>query len=100
MFVERTEVIIKEGAVNEALAILGEMKAVSIPSGYDPSRLRLYRCGYGPRNAIAWEIEFEDNEDRAKFWAEMRNNQEYIELRDKVWKLVEPGGINELWWLR
>jgi hypothetical protein len=60
---------------------------------------RIYRDNVGPHNAIAFEFEFKDWEEKERFWAEWAATPEADAFLEKWWDLVEAEGTDEVWTL-
>ena len=89
MIVERRQIRVKPGCVGEAIEVLQEMWKL-----VDPPPHRIYRGITGPFDTIYQELEFEDYEQREKWWAD--TGPKIAPLMDKWRALTETGGSSEL----
>ena len=89
MIVVRQEFRAKPGCRREAIEVLQEMWKL-----VDPIPHRIYQGITGPRHTIYQELEFEDWEQREKWWAE--SDPKTAPLREKWRALIDTGGGNQL----
>ena len=89
MIVERMQFRRKPGSVDEAIEIMQEMWKL-----IDPIPHRIYRGITGPHATIYQELEFENFEQREKWWAD--TGPKIAPLMDKWRALTETGGSQEL----
>ena len=89
MIVERMQFRRKPGRVDEAIEIMQEMWKL-----IDPIPHRIYQGITGPYDTIYQELEFEDFEQREKWWAD--TGPKIAPLMDKWRALTETRGNSEL----
>ena len=89
MIVERQEFRVKPGCLDEAVEVMQEMWKL-----VDPLPHRIYRVITGPCDTFYQEFEFEDWEQRQKWWA--GTGTKIAPLWDKWLALVDTGGRSEL----
>ena len=86
---QRQQIIVKPGRVNETVELLQEMWKL-----VDPIPHRIYRGITGPFDTVYQDIEFEDFEHREKWWAD--TGPKIAPFMDKWHALSETGGSVEL----
>jgi hypothetical protein len=89
MIVQRQRFKVKLGCVDEAIEVMQEMWKL-----IDPIPHRIYRGITGPFDTIYQELEFEDYEQRQKWWAD--TGSKIAPLMDKWLALAETGGSGDL----
>jgi hypothetical protein len=89
MIVERQRFKVKPGCVDERIEIMQEMGKL-----IDPIPHRIYRVIIGPYDTVYQELEFEDFEQREKWWADTW--PKIAPLMDKWRAVSETGGSSEL----
>jgi hypothetical protein len=89
VIVERQEFRVKPGCLNEAVEVLQEMWKL-----VDPIPHRIYRTITGPFNTFYQELEFEDLQQREKWW--IGTGEKIAPLMDKWNALNDTGGGSEL----
>ena len=89
MIVERQEFKVKPGCLDEAVEVMQEMWKL-----VDPIPHRIYRGISGPFDTFYQEFEFEDFEQRQKWWAGV--GTKIAPLMDKWDALRATGGSSEL----
>ena len=92
MIVERMTFVMKPGLSKEGIEIAQELRKL-VDS---PTTVRVYLSMTGQFNVLTEEIEFEDFEQRAKFWAEVGTKPEFAQLLEK-WDttVADSGGGRE-----
>ncbi len=92
MIVERMTFVMKPGRSKEGMEIVQELrKLVDLQTTY-----RIYLSITGQFNVLTEEIEFEDFEQREKFWADLGSKPEFAQLLEK-WSatVADSGGGRE-----
>ena len=88
MIVQRQEFRVKPGCAGEAIEVMQEMWKL-----IDPLPHRIYLGISGPFDTIYQDTEFEDWEQRQKWWVDL--GPKIAPLMDKWLALVETGGSSQ-----
>jgi len=91
MIVERSTVKVKQGCMEELVALA---KSEGEKEGWS---CRIYSPNKAPRDTLVVEWEFESLAESEKYWAEWWAKPETAALMEKWYALTERGGNEEIW---
>ena len=93
MIVNRRKFVAKQGAMEDLVAMMkAEAEQINLNITF-----RLYTPSIAPFGFVAMELEFGSLEDYEKFWTDWDARPETAEFMEKMNKLTETGGTNEIW---
>lgn len=99
MIVNRRTFNVKQGRMEELVAlVLGEIAAVSEDGSYTGAT-RVYTSNIGTFNQMAVEWEYEDLAAYERGWAEWQARPTTAAFMQKFIDLTKGGGTNEIWTL-
>ena len=93
MIVNRRTIVAKPGDMEDLVAMMkAEWERLNVPITF-----RVYTPRIAPFDFVAIELEFGSLEDYEKFWTDWNGRPETVEFMEKLNKLTESGGTNEIW---
>ena len=94
MIVERMTHLAKRGCRKELIELLKEARKLE---GNEDLKTRIYSTTFGTWAKVTWDLEFETEEDRKKYWAGIDvSRPEPQEFLKKLYDLTESGHTREL----
>lgn len=97
MFAYRRTWYIKVGCMQEALEMVPQAMDIFKERGLTG---RAYSSNVSPADVIVWEEDWPDTQEHDQFWAKFWPSAEAQAWFQEWYKLVERGGMQEIWDLR